>query len=92
MVESFGNGSVSEVPYNDERLEVLFNQLDFGPPSADLLSPSSTDPIAAAENHQGHRCGLKSHELMANRSRPPYALGRAGFAKRFERRTRQAGG
>jgi hypothetical protein len=53
MVDSFGNGSVGEVPYNDERLEVLFNQLDFGPPSADLLSPSSTDPIAAAQNHQG---------------------------------------
>jgi hypothetical protein len=53
MVESFGSGSVGEVPYNDERLEVLFNQLDFGPPSADLLSPSSTDPIAAAQNHQG---------------------------------------
>ena len=53
VVESFGNGSVGEVPYNDERLEALFNQLDFGPPSADLLSPSSTDPIAAAQNHQG---------------------------------------
>ncbi len=53
VVESFGNGSVGEVPYNDERLEVLFNQLDFGPPSADLLSSSSTDPIAAAQNHQG---------------------------------------
>jgi hypothetical protein len=53
VVESFGNSSVGEVPYNDERLEVLFNQLDFGPPSADLLSPSSTDPIAAAQNHQG---------------------------------------
>ena len=53
VVKSFGNGSVGEVPYNDERLEVLFNQLDFGPPSADLLSPTSTDPIAAAENHQG---------------------------------------
>ena len=53
VVESFGNGSVGEVPYNDERLEVLFNQLDFGPPSADLLSPHSTDSIAAAENHQG---------------------------------------
>jgi hypothetical protein len=53
VVESFGNGSVGEVPYNDERLEVLFNQLDFGPPSADLLSPSSADPIAAAQNHQG---------------------------------------
>jgi hypothetical protein len=53
VVESFGNGSVGEVPYNDERLEVLFNQLDFGPPSPDLLSSSSTDPIAAAQNHQG---------------------------------------
>ena len=53
VMESFGNGSVSEVPYSDERLEVLFNQLDFGPPSADLLSPSSTDAIAAAQNHQG---------------------------------------
>jgi hypothetical protein len=53
VVESFGNSSVGEVPYNDERLEVLFNQLDFGPPSADLLSPSSTAPIAAAQNHQG---------------------------------------
>jgi hypothetical protein len=53
VVESIGNGTVGEVPYNDERLEVLFNQLDFGPPSADLLSPSSTDPIAAAQNHQG---------------------------------------
>jgi hypothetical protein len=53
VMESFGSGSVGEVPYNDERLEVLFNQLDFGPPSADLLSPSSTDPIAAAQNHQG---------------------------------------
>jgi hypothetical protein len=53
LVESFGSASIGEVPYNDERLEVLFNQLDFGPPSADLLSPSSTDPIAAAQNHQG---------------------------------------
>jgi hypothetical protein len=53
VMESFGNGYVSEVPYNDERLEVLFNQLDFGPPSADLLSPSSTDAIAAAQNHHG---------------------------------------
>lgn len=53
VMDSFGNGSVGEAPYNDERLEVLFNQLDFGPPSADLLSPSSTDPIAAAQNHQG---------------------------------------
>jgi hypothetical protein len=53
IVETFGSGSVGEVPYNDERLEVLFNQLDFGPPSADLLSPSSTDPIAAAQNHLG---------------------------------------
>jgi hypothetical protein len=53
VVESFGNGSLNDVPYNDERLEVLFNQLDFGPPSADLLSSSSTDPIAAAQNHQG---------------------------------------
>jgi hypothetical protein len=53
VVKSFGNGSVGDVPYNDERLEVLFNQLDFGPPSADLLSSSSTDPIAAAQNHQG---------------------------------------
>lgn len=53
MVETFENGSVGEVPYNDERLEVLFNQLDFGPPSADLLASSSTDPIAAAQNHQG---------------------------------------
>jgi hypothetical protein len=53
VVESFGNGIVGEVPYNDERLEVLFNQLDFGPPSADLLPSSSTDPIAAAQNHHG---------------------------------------
>lgn len=53
VVETFENGSVGEVPYNDERLEVLFNQLDFGPPSADLLASSSTDPIAAAQNHQG---------------------------------------
>jgi hypothetical protein len=53
VVESFGNSTVGEVPYNDQRLEVLFNQLDFGPPSADLLSPSATDPIAAAQNHQG---------------------------------------
>jgi hypothetical protein len=53
VVESFGNGNVGEVPYNDERLEVLFNQLDFGPPSADLLSASSTDPISAVQNHQG---------------------------------------
>jgi hypothetical protein len=63
-VESFGSGAVGEVPYNDERLEVLFNQLDFGPPSADLLSPSSTDPIAAAQNHQGSP--LRVEESRAN--------------------------
>ena len=64
VVESFGTSSVGEVPYNDERLEVLFNQLDFGPPSADLLSPSSTDPIAAAQNHQGSP--LRVEESSAN--------------------------
>jgi hypothetical protein len=51
VVETFGN--LDEARYNDERLEVLFNQLDFGPPSSDLLPPSATHSIASAENHQG---------------------------------------
>jgi hypothetical protein len=71
VVESFGNGSVGEVPYSDERLEVLFNQLDFGPPSADLLSPSSTDPIAAAQNHQGSPLRVEETHTSGQPLPPP---------------------
>jgi hypothetical protein len=71
VVESFGNGTVGEVPYNDERLEVLFNQLDFGPPSADLLSPSSTDPIAAAQNHQGSPLRVEESHSTGQPLPPP---------------------
>jgi hypothetical protein len=71
VVESFGNSSVGEVPYNDERLEVLFNQLDFGPPSADLLSASSTDPISAAQNHQGSPLRVEETHTSGQPLPPP---------------------
>jgi hypothetical protein len=71
VVESLGNGTVGEVPYNDERLEVLFNQLDFGPPSADLLSSSSTYPIAAAQNHQGSPLRVEESQTAGQPLPPP---------------------